>query len=201
MFSLISNEDVRTRLRLPTDDGVVAMLDATIPAASPYLEAATQSKFDKQSRTDYFYVNPSVDLSYGGVFVLKLSSGFVRSDTDIVVNHSDQLMDLQSIALSISTAAPLRIDMERGFVYLSESYVAYPTYVRVDYDCGFGDTEEVPQWLQEAALCQVIRALSAIQINDGQPELSDAYKYMLSQQTVILDSHSRTMSRSVRALL
>lgn len=195
MFSLLDTSTIITRLKLPQDDGLIETISGSIKAASPFLEAATQSRFDSQERTDIFLIDPWLDLCSGGVLILKLSSGFVRHDSNLTITVADTLESLQLTANSIS---PLKVEHERGHIFIAERQSL--TYVKISYYCGFESLDEVPEWLQECAYIQTLMGLSCIQLGDD-TAISQIYKDMRSTQGQLLDAHIRSRSYAIAPLL
>lgn len=192
--SLITASMVRDRLGLPDDEGVNAAIKSAMVATRPFLMEALQTGLDAGSAEDVFFIDPLVHMAVGGLYVLRANNGFLKKAT-VKVGMSDTLLGLQTTALDL---AIFYVSEEKGFIKVPDLLLG--KYVKVAYDYGFRDDDEVPEWLQEAALSYTIKVLSAQQVGDNKPSLSEVYKFIDSHGSYLLGGRLRVASESIRAL-
>lgn len=193
---LIEPDLIRNRLSLQDEKSVNDALRSAISGAGPRLEAVLQTSFHKASAIDLFYIDANRPCVHEGVYLLKLTNGFVRSAPAATIQVSDDLKFVQPTALTLADL--VKFSSELGFMYFSDEYAG--KYVKVSYDFGFQSSEEVPEWLREVALCYSIKVLSMQQTNDRKDELSAVYSFVDSHSNDILDKHLRTSSYSIHAM-
>lgn len=191
---LISPSAVLSRLNLQDDDGVVAAVKSALAGSVIFIQEALQTAIDEGEAEDFFFIDPVVHMAVAGTYVLKLSNGFVKKGS-VKVFVGDSLPEVQ---LTATETQPLRVIYERGFVRVSLDCVSQ--YLRVTYEYGFSEDEEVPLWLQEAATSYTIKLLSSQQLSDEKPELNTIYKFIDAHAGTILTGHLRSMSESILPL-
>lgn len=194
MVRLIEASKVRSRLSLPDDDGINEAIASAIDATLPSLRAVLQTEFDAGTSTDLFFIDPEIHRPIGGFYTLKARNGFMKK-ASVKVGFALTVDGLQSIAPTITPA--IIID-EKGFVRIEEAYVS--NYVKLEYDFGFTDDDEIPAWLQEVAISYVAKVLSLQQVGDQKPALTNLYKFIDLHGGGILDAHLRVMTEAIRAL-
>lgn len=193
MVTLVDVSYVRGRLGLQDDPNINASINFAIGASTPLLEAKLGTAFSKRSVVDTFYVNSAYPKKHGN-YLLKLSGGFVRSTPSMTALYGDSM---QLIADTLDLTECL-LNSELGHLYVPESYEG--SWIKVSYDAGFDEGEGIPEWLVEAATVHTISLLSAQQIGDPKPELSEVFDYMMKVSTSLLDAHLRTKSHAISPL-
>lgn len=190
-MQLIDVRHIRDRLLLDDTAEINEALKSAVAGASPRLETILDTVFVKGSAVDYFHIDPA-SLSFGGIYKLRLSRGFVRATPPITVLVGDSLS-----AITEATSVLLS-DYGRGTISVPDEHVG--KYVKVSYDYGFSSYSEVPEWLREVTICYAIKVLSMTQVNDRKDELSSVYDFVDTHSSGILDAHLRSSSRAVVSL-
>lgn len=190
-MQLIDVRHIRDRLLLDDTAEINDALKSAVAGASPRLETILDTVFSKGSAVDYFHLDPSA-LSFGGIYRLRLSRGFLRPTPTLTVMIGD------SLGGTTEPVNALLVDVGRGLVSISEEHLG--KYVKVSYDYGFTGYAEVPEWLREVTICYAIKVLSMTQVNDRKDELSSVYDFVDTHSTGILNSHLRSSSRAVVSL-
>lgn len=199
MVALVNTAYICGRLGVPSGDTKLdAAIQSAIDASVPLLEAKLDTVFSKRSAVDLFYIPLNWYPTYKGYFVLKLSAGLVRPSPALSVLYGDSL---QLIATALDLTECI-LKEELGHLYVPDSYRG--SYLQVSYDSGLdtsGQTPDTPpDWLKEAAAQHTIALMSAQQIGDPKPELSEVFKYMMTASTTILDAHIRSRSYAISPL-
>lgn len=196
MNGLVTIEFVRDRLGLPDDEGVNGALGISILSATPFIEGATDSTVALQGHSDIFFIDTDREMPRAGTFALRLSSGFLKDDPQVLFSVGDSISEVQSIAPSNT---PVMTHLEKGVILVPEELGG--KFVRVDYSAGFGDYPEVPTWVQEAVLHHVLIAQRMEKVESGKPELNDSFKMLLSQRSFLLDTHCRKHVGSIKPVI
>lgn len=198
-MDLISVDYVLGRLGLPADEQLGETIASAISAATPYLETVTACQFDAAPWSEVFLINPAIEVCVGGTYVLRTATGFISTEVDVEMFQSSSIRSVQLTSPDPDPADYVHVDHEKGFIFVEESLEN--VFLRVDYSAGFQTLDEVPMWLREAALYQVVCALSAQQIGDGKPGLAEVYDYLKEQNEVLLNAKRRNRRHSIEALL
>ncbi len=195
MADLIEVSKVYGRLSASEDDGVTAAIKSARDSATVQLSSLLNTAFEfVTAEEDTFFIDPDIESAVAKMYVLRLSHGFIKNAP--MVKYSDTFEGLATAtAESVALVSP-----DRGFVRVSAEK-AENKYVRVVYDHGFGDSDTIPQWLQEAALGFTIKSLSQQQISDGKPELSNALPALDRHLSEILNPKLRVSSDAVLPLV
>lgn len=194
MVRLIEVKQVRSRLSLPDDSGINAAITSAIDAALPSLRSTLQTEFDAGSSTDLFFIDPEVHRAIAGFYTLKARNGFLKTDS-VLFATATSFSDLQSTAPILVPSILLE---EKGFVRISDEYSG--KYVKLVYDFGFAESDDIPEWLIEVAISYVSKVLSAQQVGDQKTPITEIYKFVDLHGGGILDSRLRVMSEAIRAL-
>ena len=193
MIRLIDASKVRARMSLLDDDGVNASIESAIDAALIRTSSILATGFDEGTAEDLFFVDKYVQVVTNGMYLLRLSHGFVRADEDIKVYVGRTLAE----AMDPLNEVPLSIkNLEKGFFYYPPEIVE-GQYVRVTYSHGFLETEYAPEWLVEAILCYTAKVLSSQQIYDPKVEISGVYKFLETHAGEIIMPHLRSDSAAI----
>lgn len=195
MHRLIVASQVRARLNLPDDLEVNNSIESAIDATLPALKAVLATGFDHGTKSDLFFVNSSIYRPTNGLYLLKLSNGFVRLDPLPQVFVADTL---EAVQLTATPVSGFLSTPERGWLQVSEEYAK--KYLRVTYDYGFLAQEGVPDWLSEAAISYVAKILSTQQLTQGKPDLSEIYKFLEGHVAILISSHLRNSSLAIPVL-
>lgn len=185
-------------MALPEDPGVVATLTGAIEAAATVLEAMTRSSFGRADHVDVFCRPARGGLVPSGLVALELSTGLIQPDTLVVVGSSTIEGLSTGYAVPVSLVAP-----DLGHVFISPEPGVM--FYQVTYTAGFetgadGCLVGVPGWLAEAATFQSILSLSAMQVGDGKPGLSEAYSYLGASLSALVDAHDRRRAHYLRPI-
>lgn len=197
MNRIIEIKTVRSRLSLPDDEGVNDAIDSAIDAALIGVSSILGTSFGLAEKEDVFFIDPSVETSVSGLYLLRLSMGFVKTTPTLKVCVGSSLEEVLS---ADPTPIPTLLNPEKGFLKVPDTLTDHK-YVRVTYTAGFTEDEEAPDWLMEAMLGYTIKAMSSQQVSDGKPELSGTFKFLDGHSSAILDRHLRTSSSSIFPLV
>lgn len=197
MVAVVTPGYIRGRLGLPDDSKLNSVIQYAIDASIPLLEAKLGTTLSVRNTVDVFHPTFGSP-SRNGFYVLRLSSGMVRGSVPVQVKWGGAVN-------LIATEIPLSeciVKNELGHVYVPGQYAG--DYISVAYSSGIDTAslppDPVPSWLEEAAAQHAISLMSAQQIGDPTPELSEVFKYMMAASHTILDAHLRVRSYTISPL-
>lgn len=193
---IITVKDVRSRLSLPDDEGVNNSIKSCLNAALVRVSAMLRTGLNKVSLVNVFYVDGGIEVSKAGMFTLKLTRGFVQAAHEMNVAVGSTVEDVMVVGGESITGY---FDIERGWVLVNVGQVL-GKYVRVTCTCGFGDSDEPPDWLKEVVLALTIKMLTSQQISDGKAELSNAVPVLDQHILSILDAHKQSSSIGIPSI-
>jgi hypothetical protein len=145
----VDPQDVIGRMQLdPELSGVTDVVSSAIRGAQLHIEALLGSKLSRMTQDCMFYLDSDAysGVQPGGVYTLELPSGFVRTDTPIILALSTATGSQTSRGFQdpdgpfgdfeLTDSRFYRIDCYRGYV-LAEAGRHADRYVRVVCDTGF----------------------------------------------------------------
>jgi hypothetical protein len=151
MFALITQQNVEERMGLGWVPQAKAVIDSAILAAHLRVQAELDTKLDKQTNTDLFYLDwTKLRVIPDGFFRLRLKNGFLRASPAPIVTYG------VTADAAITAVTGYQVHMERGFVFVPAAY--QNAYVQIVYESGFaldndGALDTVPpDALKEAIL-------------------------------------------------
>lgn len=132
----VNHDDVVLRMQVNGDlAGVKDVIDSAIIGAQIQVQALTQSKLEVTAQDSVFQLDSGAfsGIQPGGVFRLELASGFIRSDSPVLVTF-DSRWNLPDP----TTADPVtyKVDLKRGYV-LMDARIYADKFVRVQCSTGF----------------------------------------------------------------
>jgi hypothetical protein len=145
----VDPQDVIGRMQLdPQLSGVEDVVASAIKGAQLHIEAILGSKLSRISQDAVYYLDSDAysGVQPGGVFLLEVPSGFIRTDTPIILQVSEST-GAQYAGLFGDPDGPFggyaaadprlyRIDTDRGYVY-AEANTHRDRYLRIACDTGF----------------------------------------------------------------
>lgn len=196
MNRIITLDKLRARLALMNDVGVNGAIDSSLDAAIAHTSSLLGTDIDSGAKDDVFFIDPDTQVAINGMYTLRLTHGFVRADPGIEVYTGGTIAEVNASTDSIDGYL---LNAEKGFVGVGEDLAG--TYVRVSYEYGFTEDEEVPLWLQEVVLGQTVKVLTSQQIADGKPELANVLAALQKSSYEIMDRHLRSNSEAIWPLM
>jgi len=194
-MNLVLAEPMRIRLGLPDTDEVTTALDMAIAGTTPYFESVLQTKFDSGERTDIFDLTCEEVIVRGGYIQLKLSNGFVVSDS---VSIKFDETPKEAILGTVLPIADCFVHSEIGMVRVPSNGIG--NFMAVTYTYGFSEGDELPQWVTEAAFSYAARLLAVQQLTDGKSDVLKVTEFYAGHCKGILDRHLRISSFALPAL-
>lgn len=142
----VSPDDVMLRMQLnPELDGVLDIVTSGIIGAQLHLQRIVDGRLQRLSQDARYYVDSQSfsGIAPNGAYRLEVPSGFIRSDTPVVVESSNPragpFEDLSAVDEGL-----MRIDYPRGYINLDANTYG-DCHVRIRCDTGFEDgTASVP---------------------------------------------------------
>jgi hypothetical protein len=127
-----------------------------------------------------------------------LGNGFIRRDAPIEIFEGYTVGEAMA---ETTITVPGVINYEKGYVQVEHIPGEYRgKFYKVTYDYGFNDGDFIPVWLQEMMIAFTGMVLSAQQISDGKPELSNVFKFNETHIDTIMVQHLRINSLAVNSL-
>lgn len=164
-MDIVTVEQVKTRMGLPeslleADDAI----ESAIAAAQNFVFGLYESQLDySASLIDLFMLKEEYfPVVQDRMFRMRLRRAFVE-DGSVLISTGPSLSDFSALP-----AGEEYINLDKGIVYLPESYVNQ--YVKVSYAAGFSDPADVPSWIKEAVLAYVPGVLNTMQITNREDE-------------------------------
>jgi len=177
MAKLAKVEALRVRLSLHDIDDINIQASAALEAATLHLISAIRTEFDRQTKKDLFWIDPTQEPWRGNFIELYLTQGYVFEDVAALPNPIVTELRLSETIGQISVAdvvpdTALIKDLNKGLVMITdedETDITLPAfrhsnkfYVQITYTAGFDvssdkygkNYKEVPGWLEEAAIMQ-----------------------------------------------
>ncbi len=191
MVMLIKVDDVRNRLALPDDDGINASIQSAMESAHEQAATLLMTSFDTGETTDYFLIDPVVETTVGGFYLLRLNNGFVQS-----LDWVRYGLEVGSVSEEVTGYLA---DNARGWVKVPFGYAGM--VIGVKYSYGLEDYTACPPWLKEVLIGLTIKTMSAQQISDGKPELSSMAASVDGVVGAILARRTRGASSSIAPLV
>lgn len=196
--SLVSTADLITRTGQRDVTEISDLMENLALAASTYLEAELQTKFDAVAGAkDYFYIDNDNPLPHT---VLGLSAGLV---SDVIGIKTASTIAALTDSTAVIEPTDTKVDLVKGLITLN-SPLTNGTYVEVEYDYGLEDAdtdgyyEAVPSWLSELAIQYVIFRVSMtppFNKSMGSKTKSNAYQPILLE--TLLQSHVRCFPQAL----
>ncbi|QIN95172.1 hypothetical protein DLP3_009 [Stenotrophomonas phage vB_SmaS_DLP_3] len=157
MVRIVTEQDVRARMALSNDlIGVTATIESALTAAHLRIQTEYDSRLAYGEGEDTFFLDPIFHngVRPGGMYRLQLKNGLVRQAPVVIESAFSVASGWVNPSAPIADTV-VRLDAQRGIVYVPEAYGG--RYVRVNYEYGFKDGEEAlaPDWLKEAILAYV----------------------------------------------
>lgn len=201
MNRIITAAFLRDRLSLQDDDGVNAAIESAIGAALVHVESVLNTSLEVGVRSDVFFIDPGRSDAIDGLYLLRLSSGFLKTAPAAQIFYGSTLTSVLASgdASGATGLTTYLLNAEKGFLKVPD-YLS-GCYVKVDYTSGFSEEDAPPEWLKEAVLTYAVKALSSQQVSDGKPELSNVFAFLDSHTGVILDRKLRTSSAAILPLV
>lgn len=164
---LTSIADVRDAIRFDDIDEINTAIESALEAATADMINILRTEFDRQERTDFFYIEKTTP--YGAVDqdYWRLTAGFVDEDEDFSVELGSSPAEITADPLDIESSCI--VNYTRGLItYAGEAQDS--KFVKVTYTSGFelgtGDDDrvyqDVPTWLKQAAKLKAIMYLDMV---------------------------------------
>lgn len=188
---LVSGDALLQRMSVQAGPGVMAAAEAALRSITPVLESVLDTVFAFSTRTDIF------DVSVRGTRRFSLSQGFVVADEPIEVRvaRPDEVLTAAGQGVVLSPAK-YTLDTEKGEVKLLDGAVPGRLTLSVGYSAGFEEQdqvyEEVPAWLQEAALVLASRSMNAYLLSHRRVDVRDVSAELHRLSTTLINSHFRS---------
>lgn len=178
------------------DDAFLAVVEQALDAAAVFLEGQLDTSFEEESHVDTFLIDSNVYQSFGGLYQLKLSNGFVQP-ASLTLTKVDSLFDaaLSPVQLTAQEYLADPKSLVKGFIDIREELRG--GYVSVAYTSGFPDIDSVPAWLSEASLAHAISVMAWQQVGDEKPALSKILIEVSKYKEAVLNRHLRSSSRAI----
>jgi hypothetical protein len=197
MIALITQQNVEERMGLGWVPQAKSVIDSAILAAHLRVQAELDTKLDKQSNTELFYLDwTKLRVIPDGFFRLRLKNGFLRATPAMTVTCG---LTPDTIT---TTVIGYQVHAERGFVFVPASYQNY--YVQVTYDSGFAldndgalDTSP-PDALKEAILGLVPAVIEFSSTTEANKSVGEsAQKAAVDHAMSVLMPYRRRMGLSL----
>lgn len=195
-MDLTTDTRVRDRFALKEDDGIVAAITAAILGVSPYFEQVLNTPFDLAQYDDIFFLDSNYHRKESSFYILRTKAGFLIPGSAVVF-QGDSLKEVREATNPIPADELLILD-EKGFISVPEEYEN--KFLRVKYNAGFDDVDDLPDWLQEAAVSYCGVLLTHHQVGDEKAELTTIIKNLKDHVAVILQAHVRTKSAAINPI-
>jgi len=177
MAKLATVEALRIRLSLGDIPDVNTRASAALESATIRLSSIIRTRFERQTVSDLFWIDPVQEPWRGDFLELYLTHGFLFEDEAALPDPIITTARLSEFKNSLSAAdliddSILIKQLRKGLVMITDEEdgsISTPQfrhsnkfYVQVDYTCGFETSTDkygknyklVPDWLEEAALMQ-----------------------------------------------
>lgn len=140
---LAAPEAILKILGIQIGNGTLDAAGAALDASFPVMESSLDTDLARGSRTDYFSLTRAEKVDP----VLRLTSGFVSKDDNIIVRITADGLPLTGTEGTILSANNYEVDHIRGVVALIGSYYAGARSVSVEYTYGFEADVDHPEQL------------------------------------------------------
>lgn len=195
-MDLTTETRVRDRFALKEDDGIVAAITAAILGVSPFFEQMLNTTFDLALHEDIFFLDAAFHRKESGFYILRTKAGFIVPGT-VTLYYGDSLKDAREATIPIPGDELLILD-EKGFISVPDAYEG--KFLKVSYTAGFDDVDDLPDWLQEAAVSYCGILMTHHQVGDEKAELTTIIKSLKEHVAVILQAHVRTKSAAINPI-
>lgn len=167
---LATSKDVLETLALQDRGSNMESANEGLNEATPIIEHVLGTSVFNANREDLFCIDRlwqrnSSELFWDGNVKLLLQAGFLSADSavrvDLFANLSDATSNTSGMRISKSDVFPF---FEEGVI---KTMAQIGDWVKIRYTAGFADTngtfQDVPNWLQRAAVSAAIRYMKAFQ--------------------------------------
>lgn len=194
--TIITVEDVLSRMGLPDVDGVSNTIESAMVAARVRFEGLLDTPFVSKTRSDIFFLEkdryPTV---LGKYFRCRLSGAFVDINAGTLIRVAQNIEDTP-----ITLAYPdFKINAEKGILHIAEKYEDY--YVYATYLSGFTTSNKAPEWLQEAVLAYIPFVLNNQQSTNRSTDQEGVAKKIADMSGEMVEPYMRGVAFQYRPVL
>lgn len=198
MTKLVDKASVDIKGGLSDNTAVHLSINSALESASLYAESVLDTTFERETKTDSFWVN-SLEVPFNGKFIfLRLSKAFVDEGQTITVEYSSTWADFDNNKATLLSSKYV-IETKKGILKIIGASLDN-TYIKVTYTAGFTvdatitdiyTQSEVPAWLRDVAVVySLIQMGQSITLSPGEPK-SEIAEQQLSHVGILLAPHTR----------
>lgn len=183
----------RMNLQRAVGSSIPAATDSILEGITPVIESILGSGLESAKKTDYFAYSRSVYASYKPT-TFKLDRRFVAARTVKVYVSVDGLpvTDLEDTTKTklLTNGVDYFLNHNDGEVLVTHSLYPTSRSMVVTYSAGFDDqSEDVPEWLQQAAIAGAIRVHNSHTVKHNKKDVPDMSKELAELLMATLSDH------------